>query len=101
MYNIIQMFYTNIFIYLCIMTVKELLEKHPLLTHSELARLMYPENKYARSRLSNKLNEKIAGSGAQRITEKDIEIVKEVLGKHADDLKIDLTKLEISKKDGE
>ncbi|MCT4238502.1 hypothetical protein HZP42_19145 [Elizabethkingia anophelis] len=83
------------------MTVKELLENHPLLTHAELARLMYPENKYARSRLSNKVNEKTAGSGAQRITEKDIELIKGILGKHADDLKIDLTKLEISKKDGE
>ncbi|MDE5516405.1 hypothetical protein KRE49_11710 [Elizabethkingia meningoseptica] len=82
------------------MTVKELLEKHPLLTHAELARLMYPENKYARSRLSNKLNEKTAGSGSQRITEKDIEIVKEVLGKHADDLKIDLSNLEVNKSNG-
>ncbi|MDV3749687.1 hypothetical protein CMU21_17805 [Elizabethkingia anophelis] len=82
------------------MTVKELLEKHPLLTHSELARLMYPENKYARSRLSNKLNEKTAGSGSQRITEKDIELIKVILGKHADDLKIDLSKLEASNNNG-
>lgn len=45
------------------MTVKELLEKHPLLTIAELARLMYPENKSARSKLTNKLNENIVGSG--------------------------------------
>ncbi|MDV3568157.1 hypothetical protein CMU71_14785 [Elizabethkingia anophelis] len=83
------------------MTVKELLEKHPLLTSAELARLMYPENKSARSKLVNKLNGNKVGSGFQRITDKDIELVIKILGKHADDLKIDLTKLEMSKKDGE
>ncbi|MVW92430.1 hypothetical protein FCL53_10685 [Elizabethkingia meningoseptica] len=75
------------------MTVKELLEKHPLLTSAELARLMYPENKSARSKLVNKLNENKVGTGIQRITDKDLELVIKILGKHADDLKIDLTNL--------
>ena len=73
------------------MPVKQLLEKHPLLTIAELARLMYPENKSARSKLTNKLNENIVGSGKQRITSKDLQLIKEILSKHADELKIDLS----------
>ncbi|ATC35586.1 hypothetical protein [Elizabethkingia anophelis] len=80
------------------MTVKELLEKHPLLTIAELARLIYPENKSSRSKLTNKINENIVGTGKQRITDKDIDLIKMVLEKHTFDLKNDLKNLSTNSK---
>jgi len=71
------------------MTLKDLLDSTPLITIAELARLMYPNSKTSRSRLTNKLN----GNAGQRITEKDIEIAKEILTNHVNNLKSDLSDL--------
>ena len=71
------------------MTLRELLDKNQLLTIAELARLMYPGVKSPRTRLTNKLN-RYAG---QRITEKDIELAKEVLTNHINSIKSDLSEL--------
>lgn len=58
-----------------------------MINTAQLAKEMWPENKSARSKLSNKLNENIVGSGRQRITEKDIEEAKKALDKLADNIK--------------
>ena len=52
---------------------------------------MYPENKSARSKLTNKLNENIIGSGNSELQVRDLQLIKEILSKHADELKIDLS----------
>lgn len=72
------------------MTLKQYLDKNPLLTIAELARLMYPDVKTSRSRLTNKLN----GNAGQRITTRDIELAKGVLTDHINSLKSDLSELE-------
>lgn len=65
--------------YICNMKLKQFLEANPIIDKSQLAKLMWPENKSARSKLNNKLNENIAGNGKQRITEKDTAQAKKVL----------------------
>lgn len=61
------------------MELKKFLEENPVIQKMELANLMYPNTKSARTKLSNKLNEKIVGSGKQRILPKDIEDAKRAL----------------------
>jgi len=80
------MFYIIFLYYICNMRLKEFLDNNPIIDKAQLAKLMWPENKSARSKLSNKLNENIAGSGKQRITDKDFEAAKSVLKKLADDI---------------
>lgn len=63
------------------MTLKEFLEQNPIIKNAQLARLMYPNNKYSNTKLANKLAENISGSGKQRITEADEEIAKKELEK--------------------
>ena len=58
------------------MKLKEFLEQNPIINNAQLARLMYPYNKSANTKLANKLAENISGSGRQRVTEADEEIAK-------------------------
>lgn len=81
------MFYIKILFYICDMDLKEFLDKHPIIDKAQLAKLMWPENKSARSKLTNKLNENVVGTGKQRVTEKDFELAKEVLNKLSDEIK--------------
>lgn len=69
------------------MNLKYFLEKNSIINMSQLANEMWPENKNARVKLYNKLQEKKSGSGIQRITEDDIKEAKRVLNKLADDIK--------------
>lgn len=80
------MYYIKSLFYICEMTLKDFLEENPIVDKSQLAKLMWPENKSARSKLSNKLNENIVGTGKQRITEKDFENAKAVLKQLAEDI---------------
>ncbi|GEN66286.1 hypothetical protein [Chryseobacterium rhizosphaerae] len=68
------------------MKLKEFLERNPTINTAQLARKMWPDNKSAPSKLTNKLNENIAGDSKQRITEKDLENAKAVLKELADDI---------------
>ncbi len=61
------------------MDLKKFLEENPIINQAVLARSMWPENKSANTKLANKLAENKAGTGKQRITEKDYEKAKEVL----------------------
>lgn len=64
------------------MDLKQFLDANPLVNQAELARLMWPDNqKTARSRLSNKLNEVKMGNSKQRITEADLTLAKDALVK--------------------
>ncbi len=69
------------------MNLKDFLEKHSIINMSQLAKEMWPENNNPRIKLYNKLNEKKAGSGIQRVTEDDIKEAKRVLNKLAEDIK--------------
>lgn len=70
------------------MDLKEYLEKNKgLINLAELARRMYEGKAGANSRLINKLNENTAGSGKQRITEKDTRAAKEILMQCFEDAK--------------
>jgi len=55
------------------MELKKFLEENPIITKKELAKLMYPVNKSAFSKLSNKLEEREVGSGKQRMLAHDVE----------------------------
>jgi len=61
------------------MNLKEFLDQNNVIKESALANLMWPDKKHAAKVFSNKINEKIAGSGKQRITEDDEERAKVVL----------------------
>lgn len=63
------------------MTLKEYLEKHPIINKAELARLMWPNVKGSAVRLNNKLKEVVSGNSIQRITERDQAIAKQILKK--------------------
>jgi len=69
------------------MDLKKFLEENPIINTAQLAKEMWPDNKSARSKLTNKLNENIVGTGRQRITEKDIEEAKRVLDKLVENIK--------------
>lgn len=69
--------------YICEMNLKQFLEENPIINSSQLANQMWPDNKSARSKLTNKLNENIAGTGKQRITEDDEKKAIDVLKKLA------------------
>lgn len=68
------------------MNLKEFLEKHSLINKADLAAQMWPDNKSARSKMSNKLNENMVGTGKQRITEADLVLAKKVLKEMAKDI---------------
>jgi hypothetical protein len=53
------------------MNLKEFLDENKVIKESALAELMWPEKKNQAKVFSNKINEKVAGSGKQRITEED------------------------------
>ena len=61
------------------MNLKEFLESNPIINKAQLAEAMWEKNKSAKSKLYNKLSEKIVGSGKQRITEADENNAKEKL----------------------
>lgn len=61
------------------MNLKEFLKLNPVIQQTELANLMYPNTKSARTKLSNKLNNKVVGSGTQRILRKDEQDAKRAL----------------------
>lgn len=61
------------------MNLKEFLKLNPVIQQAELANLMYPNTKSARTKLSNKLNNKVVGSGTQRILRKDEQDAKRAL----------------------
>ncbi|HBR10720.1 MAG TPA: hypothetical protein DD740_00625 [Chryseobacterium sp.] len=52
-----------------------------IVNNAQLARLMYPNNKSANTKLANKLSENLSGTGKQRITEADEELAKKELEK--------------------
>jgi len=53
------------------MNLKEFLEENKVIKESALAVLMWPDKNNQAKVFSNKINEKVAGSGKQRITEED------------------------------
>jgi hypothetical protein len=53
------------------MNLKEFLEQNKVIKESALAVLMWPEKNNQAKVFSNKINEKVAGSGKQRITDQD------------------------------
>ncbi|WP_183560638.1 hypothetical protein [Mucilaginibacter sp. SP1R1] len=53
------------------MNLKEFLDENKVIKESALSELMWPDKKYTAKVFSNKINEKVAGSGKQRITEDD------------------------------
>lgn len=61
---------------------------NPLINSAAFAAKMYPTNKpsSAKIRLHNKLNESIAGSGKQRLTDDDIEKAAEILKELSQDI---------------
>jgi hypothetical protein len=63
------------------MTLKEFLEQNLIINNAQLARLMYPNNKSANTKLANKLAENLSGTGKQRITKADEELAKKELEK--------------------
>lgn len=69
------------------MNLKDFLEKNKIINMSQLANEMWPDNKNARIKLFNKIHEKKAGSGIQRITDEDLKEAKKVLDKLANDIK--------------
>lgn len=80
------MFYIIFFNYFYKMKLKEFLDNNPIINSAQLAAKMWPENKSARSKLTNKLNENIVGSGKQRITDLDDKAALEVLQKLSDEI---------------
>lgn len=77
-------FLNNIFIYICIMDAKDFLKSEKLINTAELARKMWPDNKYAKQKLVNKLNEVANKTGNQRLTEDDKKDVKRILKELSD-----------------
>lgn len=69
------------------MNLKQFLEENKIIKESALALLMWPDKKHAAKVFSNKINEKIAGSGKQRITEDDETRAKKVLLEVAEKIK--------------
>jgi len=69
------------------MNLKEFLEENKVIKESALANLMWPDKKHAAKVFSNKINEKIAGSGKQRLIEADEARAKEVLIELSDRIK--------------
>lgn len=69
----------NIIVLYLFMNLKEFLKLNPVIQQAELANLMYPNTKSARTKLSNKLNNKVVGSGTQRILRKDEQDAKRAL----------------------
>lgn len=63
------------------MTLKEFLEQNPIINNAQLAKLMYPINKSANTKLANKLAENLSGTGKQRITDADEKLAKQELEK--------------------
>lgn len=61
------------------MTLKDFLDDNPIINKTQFANEMWPDNKSAKTKLSNKLAENIVGSGKQRITDNDTYLVIEVL----------------------
>lgn len=61
------------------MNLKEFLEKNKVIKESALAVLMWPEKNNQAKVFSNKINEKVAGSGKQRITDQDEHDAKKAL----------------------
>lgn len=66
------------------MDLNKFLEENPLLNKAELARKMFPNSKQASSMLNQKLKEYTAGTGKQRITDKDTDQAKKVLKEHTE-----------------
>lgn len=69
------------------MNLKEFLDGNKVIKESALAVLMWPDKKNQPKVFSNKINEKIAGSGKQRITEDDEARAKVVLLQVAERIK--------------
>ena len=69
------------------MNLKEFLDENNVIKESALAVLMWPDKNHAAKVFSNKINEKIAGSGRQRITEDDETRAKIVLLELAERIK--------------
>ncbi|MBP1165022.1 hypothetical protein JOE44_001906 [Chryseobacterium sp. PvR013] len=63
------------------MNLKELIEGNPILNQAQIAKAMFPNDKYAPQTLSAKLREVKQKTGAQRITEEDTKNAVEVLDK--------------------
>jgi len=61
------------------MDAKDFLKSEKLINTAELARKMWPDNKYAKQKLVNKLNEVANKTGKQRLTESDAEDAKRIL----------------------
>lgn len=79
-------FYKKLLLYICSMNLKEFLEKHTIINKADLAASMWPDVKNARIKLHNKINEVTAGTGKQRITEKDLDLAKKHLKVMAADI---------------
>ena len=63
------------------MKLQQFLEENPIINKSQLATDMWVNNKSAKSKLYNKLSEKVVGSGKQRVTESDLKNTISILDK--------------------
>lgn len=54
------------------MTLKEFIEKHKMINAAGLAAVMWPDVKNPAGKINQKLKEFKAGTGVQRITERDL-----------------------------
>ena len=63
------------------MKLQQFLEENPIINKSQLATDMWVNNKSAKSKLYNKLSEKVVGSGKQRVTESDLKNAISILDK--------------------
>ncbi|WP_185246616.1 hypothetical protein [Chryseobacterium bernardetii] len=63
------------------MNLKELIDGNPILNQAQIAKAMFPNDKYAPQTLSAKLREVKQKSGTQRITDDDTKNAIEVLDK--------------------
>ena len=79
-------FYIKLLLYICRMNLKEFLEKHTIINKAGLAASMWPNVKTSSIKLHNKINEVTAGTGKQRITEKDLDLAKKHLKAMAADI---------------
>ena len=62
------------------MNIKKLLS-HPYINNAAIAADLFPNQKYPKQTLNNKLNEVIAGTGKQRMTDRDIKNLYELFEK--------------------
>ncbi|RDV13296.1 hypothetical protein DXT99_19945 [Pontibacter diazotrophicus] len=68
------------------MNIEKLLE-HPFINKAAVAAALFPNQKYPKQTLNNKLNEVIAGTGKQRMTEQDKTRVRALIKRFIEEIR--------------